>query len=387
MTSDERVSITCGNCKSELKVKQRLAGRDINCPKCGNAITVTSATLPPPEAKKSDIPPATERQKEFALTLGISFSPDINRRDISALIEKAIAKRDEERDTTIQDWSQREGEFWEEAKKSVLAEMGSDEVPVSKATPRQIIDALDERGIAAILIMVPWDDVTDFSNLQGLEVSLSYSDTMSKADYESLIFETARNIKLAANETNKGGVSADTPFELKGDVLGMTLQEFKAKHHRSVPSRFTFAPWCSDSQPGEDIPELMVEAFFSSAGLVNCRLDFPYEVEEGNAAPTVAGVPTERLLYQFVDERLWQITATFDPSVTTNVHDALVAKYGEPNARKGQICLWNNNVSAICLREGKKTKRESNPTMVLIYHHELQALADSRMPGPAVDDL
>lgn len=182
--------------------------------------------------------------------------------------------------------------------------------------------------------------------------------------------------------------SAPAPFALKGDQLGMSLTDFKRIHHQSVAGHDEPLPWCSDTRPGEGIETLMSEPYFPNAGLVNCRLDFPFQQIQGDPAPTIAGVETELLLYKFVDEWLYEILAMFSAEGIIEVHAAMTAKYGPPDEQASHGCVWRNDVSSIHLLEGRKLNQwTAEPSVLLFSHHELSKLAESRHPGPAVDDL
>ncbi len=86
---DDTFVIKCDNCQTRLKGERRFAGRQAKCPRCGVVIQVPSA--PKLVSAAAGIPPATVRQKEFARFLGIAFPTDINRREISLLIDEAPA--------------------------------------------------------------------------------------------------------------------------------------------------------------------------------------------------------------------------------------------------------------------------------------------------------
>lgn len=180
--------------------------------------------------------------------------------------------------------------------------------------------------------------------------------------------------------------SSALPYDLKGDRLGMSLDEFKRKHHRVVPGHNETAPVCSDSRPGKDMMQLLSKAYYSEVGLVNCRLDFPFEQEQGmRPAPTVAGVKTQWLIYEFVDQQLFRIMATFSNEYFEQVSEALKAKYGTPNGgEEGKQLIWTNGVSSIAFRKGR-LKRD--PSILFFVHEQLQETAESRRPGPAVHDL
>lgn len=120
------IEFQCEHCKKTLKLKDKCAGLTGECPYCKGVITVPSAE-PQPVAETTerkeptekqldyarslgiDIPdgisrsklsemiddakdnlPATDKQKEFLRDLGISFSDDIRRHQISMLIDAAM---------------------------------------------------------------------------------------------------------------------------------------------------------------------------------------------------------------------------------------------------------------------------------------------------------
>lgn len=193
MASDTTFQIVCGECGAKLNVKAKLAGRSAKCPKCGQQIHIPS-DLGQSTKAKPPIPPATDRQKEYATSLGIEYPPNINRRDISDLIDKAVNERDAERYETLEELDKKEGELWEQAKAEVIAEMGPDDLPLSKAAPEQIVEALDDRGLASLLITMPWDDVIDFEDLTGVKAQTYLPDSMTVEDFHAVIIQFASNI-------------------------------------------------------------------------------------------------------------------------------------------------------------------------------------------------
>lgn len=193
MAADATFHIACGECGAKLNVKAKLAGRTANCPKCGKQIQIP-IDLGSSNKTKPPIPPATDRQKEYAKSLGIDFPPDINRRDISELIDKVVTERDTERYETLEALDKKEGELWEQAKAEVIAEMASDDLPLSKASPEQIVEALDDRGLASLLITIPWDDIIDFEDLTGVKAQTYLPDSMTVEDFHAIIIQFASNI-------------------------------------------------------------------------------------------------------------------------------------------------------------------------------------------------
>jgi len=191
MTVESTIQITCSGCNTVLKAKPEWAGKQAKCAKCGATIEIPALVQ---SKVQVDAPPATDRQKEYAKSLGIDFPDKINRRDISKLIDDAVAKSDDERFERLDELGRREGQAWEEMRQEVLAEIDAEDCRLSKATKSQIIEALSERGLAAILITIPWDDIVDFHDLTGVKVEISFSDDMTQEDVEATIITYATEI-------------------------------------------------------------------------------------------------------------------------------------------------------------------------------------------------
>lgn len=170
-------------------------------------------------------------------------------------------------------------------------------------------------------------------------------------------------------------------FDLKGDKLGMTLAEFKQKHHRRVPSSDRIAPFCSDEFPGQAISDLCAEPWHTAAGIVHARIDLPDE----NAAPTIAGVKSELVLYQFIDARLFQISSFFRTDAYHVLRAALGKKLGPPveeSETSRQLRWWTMN-STIELAAG--SIRPPAPTALSFRHDDLVREAAKRKPDPLAD--
>jgi hypothetical protein len=175
------------------------------------------------------------------------------------------------------------------------------------------------------------------------------------------------------------------PWEFKGDVLGvMTLDQFKTKYARKVTGHNEMAPWCSDSRPESHVGELLSEEYFSRAVIVHGRLDFPFERTANRPGPTVAGVETLNLIYQFVDNKLFGIIALIPGAGIDTVYEAIVAKYGEPISTSREASCWSN---AVCEIRLLRPRRRVKISVLQYVHLALTDLADSRRPGPAVHDL
>jgi hypothetical protein len=182
----------------------------------------------------------------------------------------------------------------------------------------------------------------------------------------------------------KGGIGlqpegAPPPFELKGDRLGMTLNEFKTKYARQAGG--IQLPYCSDSCPGQANPTLWCEPWHAAAGLVNGRVDLPTE----NNPPTIANVKTENFFYHFVDGKLFRMSVLFDTEAFHLVHEALIKKHGPPQRKfeDRMEIIWENGVSTIKLIRGMM--RPKKASSLLYIHNQLQKIAEGRTPQRATD--
>lgn len=178
------MKIQCGQCNSALNVPDTAAGKRGKCPKCGAVVDVPALPLP------SDTPSgplATDKQKDFARSLGVDFSPDITKSAISPLIDKAIAQEDEERFKKLDKIEDRESKAYEEMRTEILAEIDEEDCRLSKATPAQMVEEMENRDHGAILISFPIDDV-DFDNMAGAQLAVSFSDNLSEAEMNAVLF-------------------------------------------------------------------------------------------------------------------------------------------------------------------------------------------------------
>lgn len=86
------IEFECEHCKRPLALKDKCAGLTGKCPYCKKVITVPTATSPPPEPpepKKPDRKNPTEKQIDYARSLGIDIPEDISRHKLSELIDEA----------------------------------------------------------------------------------------------------------------------------------------------------------------------------------------------------------------------------------------------------------------------------------------------------------
>lgn len=257
------------------------------------------------------------------------------------------------------------------------------------ATPEEMVLELRRRRQRAILTLLdgtgqttPQSSDLSSSPLGSAPVSLG----ADQIDPELLVELYGKLRESAERQVVAKGVEEseddEEVFDLKGNKLGMSLADFKAKHARRVPGLDQPLPWCSDEAPGQRIGDLFAEPWHFDAGIVHARTEHPSE----ETSPTIAGVDADLILYQFIDGQLFQITAFFPNDGYHLVAEALSSKFGKPlkeslTPRKKH---WWSMSSSIDLSFGAIDPPQ--PAMVSFYHDRLRKLAGQRTPGRS-DDL
>jgi predicted RNA-binding Zn-ribbon protein involved in translation (DUF1610 family) len=178
------MKVVCGSCGTHLKANDELAGKTAKCPKCGNPIEIQ---VDRPRGERVRISPATDRQKDYAVSLGIEFSPDVNRKDISKLIDAVVQKEDDERFDRLEELSRRENKAWQEMREEVLAEIDEEDCRLSVASPKQMVNEFSNRNRGAILISFDRDEVSDFGQLANVNFEISFSDDIAESEMRSVL--------------------------------------------------------------------------------------------------------------------------------------------------------------------------------------------------------
>jgi predicted RNA-binding Zn-ribbon protein involved in translation (DUF1610 family) len=312
--------VECTSCHAVLQVRPELAGQQGKCPKCGSTIALRGAQ---PSAQPAAGETGAARPAGTP-SLGQASAPDML------------------------------AEIFRRKKSAVM---------VVFETPASGSYELSRQGDANVRCYRT-EDMSDAQLMQVLE-------------HVGHMSQGKRNQKGGIGLQPDAEVMA---FELKGDRLGTTLDDFKAKYARKIGS--IAMPYTSESCPGQANAALWSEPWHVAAGLINARVDLP---SEGNP-PTIAGVKTELMLYHFVDGRLFRITVLFDTEAFHLIREAVVAKHGAPTSeiKEPMELAWTNAVSTIRLVRGMM--RPKKASMLLVVHHDLQQSAEGRMPK-RVDDL
>lgn len=331
------IRLECGSCHTFLQVRAELAGQQGRCPKCGSVVAI-----PPP-------PPGSDAPTVIMRAAPPPPPP------LPAVLP--TARPPEPPPST----------------------------PLGQATAPDMLAEIARRKKSAVLVVfeTPADGSYELSRQATANVRCYRTPDMNNEQLMQVLNQVGRMSQGQPNQKGGLGLQPDAaalPFELKGDRLGMTLEEFKTKHARKIGGMTM--PYCSDALPGQANPTLWSEPWHAAAGIVHARVELP---SEGNS-PTLAGVKSELFLYHFVDGRLFRMTVLFDTEAFHLVREALAAKHGAPTSEiKDPLELaWTNAVSTIRLVRG--TMRPKKFSSLLVIHHELQQLAESRTPRRG-DDL
>lgn len=254
---------------------------------------------------------------------------------------------------------------------------------LSDATPEEMVEELWKRNLTALLVYFnpPASGSFTLSDLRDANVRCVRSADMD----ERQLCETFETLGKFSQSKQRSGIAlttgaTDQPYDFKGDRLGIELAEFRARHARQVPGCSQPLPWCSDESSGQRIPELLAEPWHAAAGIVHARVELPFE-----PSPTIAGVPTQRLLYQFVDKKLFRVSAVFENDHFPAVCEGMIAKHGPATSerQRPRQLVWENEVSTIVLTLG--SIRPKKPSTLHIAHKQLSEVADSRQPSRGVD--
>jgi hypothetical protein len=252
-----------------------------------------------------------------------------------------------------------------------------------EATPESMMRELHRRQQSALLIVFqpPADGTFDLANVSDADLKCIATEDINQARFSQIAASfTKRFAPRKKGQPSSGPTSEGQLYELKGDRLGMSLDEFKGKYNRSGDSGQRL-PLCSDTAWGANKASLRSEPWHQQAGIISARTDIPSE----DNSPTVAGVKTELLLYQFIDGKLFRIAAFLPTDQFHVFSEAAIKKYGPVthDIPKPRQLVWENPVASITLSRGSVHPRE--PSVLELVHKQLEQLAASRAPTAAAD--
>jgi hypothetical protein len=251
-----------------------------------------------------------------------------------------------------------------------------------EATPESMIRELYRRDQSALILVFPrpQDDSYDLANVPDSDLKCVATEDINAPRFAELVASFAKRYGPRTKKSISGQTLEEQLFELKGDRLGMSLDDFKQKYARSGEGGIKL-PLCSDTAWGANKASLHSEPWHRQASIINARVDLP--VEENS--PTVAGVKTELLLYQFVDGKLFRIAAFLPTDQFHVVSEAAIKKYGTVTreTQKPRQLIWENPLASVILTRGTVHPREAS--VLELLHKQLDELAASRTPTAAAD--
>jgi hypothetical protein len=222
---------------------------------------------------------------------------------------------------------------------------------------------------------------------------------------------------LALGQSGKPSPVAAQPFGLKGDVLGETLQDFRARNARVIRTRPDYPvpatkqfPQCtgdgeSQASPSDDAKPFVVsrQDSFSVKESLSADVEKSVETEEeiraevvkciaassmnenvdfDDEGPTVPGIRAYRTIYYFFRGRLYNIESQLPGSEYRTLRTAFITKHGKPTVSVGQYTnrfgakvtgeelRWKNSTSQINIGE---LDAVSNNVLLTIWHTALKA--------------
>lgn len=185
-------------------------------------------------------------------------------------------------------------------------------------------------------------------------------------------------------------------LSIKGNRLGLSLEQFKQKYERAVQGDSRMAPFCSDSLPGKAISTLLAEPWHAGVGIVTCSTHFLFEAHRG-VVPTLAGQTTDMFVYHFLDGRLFRVTIFFNHDGFVAVRSAFQAKYGPPDRQSTNVLenrmsakfesenvVWDDGVANLSLVE--RIGKIDRSGLVLVDPF-MEASVNAMGPAPRTDDI
>lgn len=252
-----------------------------------------------------------------------------------------------------------------------------------EATPEAMVRELFRRQQSAMLLVFPMpeDGSYDLANVSEADLKCIATEDINHSRFAQLVASFAQRYGPRKKGQSSTSISAeDLLYELKGDRLGMSLEEFKDKYERNGEGGIRL-PLCSDTAWGANKASLRSEPWHLKEGIINARIDLPAE----DNSPTVAGVKTELLLYQFVDGKLFRIAALLPTDKFHLISEAAVQKYGPVSreSQKPRQLVWENPLAWVALTRG--TVHPPEPSVLELVHRQLQHIAELRVPSGATD--
>jgi len=364
------IQLECPSCKQPLQVPDNLAGKQGSCVHCGQRVTV----------------PAAGRASSSSVNIPLP-SPTATAPHAAGAPLQVECPGCRQQLAVPPEFAGRVGKCPHCGHRLTIpgppkASAGGLSGTLFEATPESMLREIFRRQQSAMLLVfpTPGDGNYDLSNIPDGELKCIATEDINQARFAQLVGGFIQRFA----PRKKGQAAAPSPeellFELKGDKLGMPLEEFKTKYAGGAEGGQRL-PICSDTAWGANKASLHSEQWHLKAGIITARVDAPAE----DNSPTVAGVKTELLLYQFIDGKLFRISAWFPTDQFHSVSDAAAKKYGPATreSQKPRQLVWDNPLATVHLTRGSVHPPE--PSLLQLEHKQLTELAASRAPTAAAD--
>jgi hypothetical protein len=183
-------------------------------------------------------------------------------------------------------------------------------------------------------------------------------------------------------------------YDIKGDHLGMTLEEFAKKHYYYVAPipkqkyRGFIGPDCED----RDQPSLFLSAQEASVGVIACAAE---RSNWSGPQSTLANVPLQGIGYKFFKGHLFSIMAVFGSDNYAAMKASFTETFGAPassNSHEVQnrmgakfdddTTVWSNGLSMIEMRQRQS---DLNTSFLIVYLPKVQEEVEALLPKPKKD--
>jgi hypothetical protein len=182
-------------------------------------------------------------------------------------------------------------------------------------------------------------------------------------------------------------------YDIKGDRLGMTLEEYGKAHYSFFPGDRkskvspSIGPYCKDHD--DSLSFLTKDE--AAAGVASCA-NYPILI---GTPTTVANMPMTGIAFKFFKGHMFDVIAVFKEGDYATVKAAFVGKFGAPTSshvnqvqnRMGakfddETLTWSNGVSAIELRQRAS---DLDTSAFSIYIPKMLEEVQALLPKPKKD--
>ena len=181
----------CTECNAKLKAKPEATGKSLRCPKCSSVLVVPEgpAAGTPVGAPDSSTWCATNKQKAYASKLGIKFPTDVNRQEISAMIDRSLEDQKDARYKELDDIQSRKNDAYCELRDEIISEIDDEDPRLSKSTVQQMLEELANRDIGSVLLSFEYGIHGGADVLSMDDIQLHHSTDIDETDAKVMLIQ------------------------------------------------------------------------------------------------------------------------------------------------------------------------------------------------------